>query len=64
MMRELGAPWIFDTDEPAALLGGWMATVTDPAVVGNAWKRWPFPAAPAHVPGVPRGYLVEARKSR
>jgi hypothetical protein len=62
MMRDLGAPWRFGTDEPAELLRGWDAIVTDPAVAGNAWGRWPFPAAPAEARGVPRGYLVEATK--
>jgi hypothetical protein len=62
MMRELGAPWIFGSDEPAALLPAWRARVTEPAIVGNELKRWPFPAAPPGVPGVPRGYLIEAFK--
>lgn len=61
VMRELGAPWIFGTDDPAALLPAWTVTPIDPAVVGNAWKRWPFPAAPA-APGAPRGYLLAATK--
>lgn len=64
MMRELGAPWIFGTDEPSALLPGWAVTTTDPAVVGNAWKRWPFPAALPEARSVPRGYLLEAHKPR
>lgn len=63
MMRELGAPWQFGTDDPASLMpGAWETSVTEPAVVGNQWKRWPFPAAPPGVPGVPRGYLIEGRK--
>jgi methyltransferase (TIGR00027 family) len=62
MMRELGAPWIFGSDEPAALLPAWRARVTEPAIVGNELKRWPFPVAPTNVPGVPRGYLIEAFK--
>jgi len=62
MMRELGAPWTFGTDDPGALLPGWRAQVTEPAIVGNALKRWPFPAAPPGFPGVPRGYLIEAVK--
>jgi methyltransferase (TIGR00027 family) len=62
MMQALGAPWRFGSDEPAALLETWKAVVTDPAVVGNAWNRWPFPAAPAGARDVPRGYLVEATK--
>ena len=63
MMRELGAPWIFGSDDPGALLPGWQTQVTEPAIVGNALKRWPFPAAPPGVPGVPRGYLIEATKA-
>jgi methyltransferase (TIGR00027 family) len=62
MMRELGAPWIFGCEDPASLVPSWQASVTEPAIVGNAWKRWPFPAAPPGTSGVPRGYLVEARK--
>jgi methyltransferase (TIGR00027 family) len=64
MMRALGAPWKFGTDDPAALLPAWSARVVEPAVVGNAWKRWPFPAAPPGMPGVPRSYFVEAKKPR
>jgi hypothetical protein len=50
MMRELGAPWIYGSEQPEELLTGWNANVTEPAIVGNAWKRWPFPAAPRGVP--------------
>lgn len=63
MMREHGAPWIFGTDDPGSLLPGWQANVTEPGIVGNALKRWPFPVAPPGVPGVPRGYLIEAIKA-
>jgi methyltransferase (TIGR00027 family) len=61
-MRELGAPWLFASDAPAALVErhGWVAEVVDPAVLGNAWGRWPYPAAPADRPGIARGYLIEA----
>ena len=52
----------FGTDDPGSLLPGWRAQVTEPAIVGNALKRWPFPAAPPGFPGVPRGYLIEAVK--
>lgn len=61
MMEQFGAPWIFGTDTPGELLPGWTTVVTEPAIVGNQWKRWPFPAAPPGVPGVPRGYLAEAK---
>jgi methyltransferase (TIGR00027 family) len=64
-MQKLGAPWIFGSDTPAAFVEdrGWTATVTDIAEPGNKWKRWAHPAVPADVPGVPRGYFVEAVKT-
>jgi methyltransferase (TIGR00027 family) len=64
-MQKLGAPWIFGTDTPAALVEdrGWTVTVTDAAEPGNRWNRWMHPVVPADVPGAPRGYLVEAIKA-
>jgi methyltransferase (TIGR00027 family) len=64
-MRQLGAPWTFSTDTPAALVEGrgWTATVTDVAEPGNSWNRWAHPVVPLNVPGVPRGYFVEATKN-
>lgn len=64
-MEKLGAPWVFSSDTPAALVKdyGWNATVTDMAVPGNAWKRWAHPPVPADVPNAPRGYFVEAIKA-
>jgi methyltransferase (TIGR00027 family) len=64
MMENHGAPWIFGSDEPGSLVErhGWKASPTEPAIVGNALGRWPFPPIPANVPGAPRGYLVEAVK--
>jgi methyltransferase (TIGR00027 family) len=63
-MAEQGSPWLFGTDEPGDLAAGlgWTADVTDVAVPGNAWGRWFAPAVPLDVPGVPRGYFVEATK--
>ena len=63
-MAANGAPWVFGTDEPGALIQrlGWTATVTDVAAVGNAWNRWFTPAVPLDVPGVPRGYFVHATR--
>jgi methyltransferase (TIGR00027 family) len=63
-MERLGAPWVFGSDTPAALVEnhGWSATVTDMAVPGNKWKRWAHPPVPADVPNAPRGYFVEAIK--
>ncbi|WIM87605.1 SAM-dependent methyltransferase [Candidatus Mycobacterium wuenschmannii] len=64
-MKKLGAPWVFSSDDPGALAGnvGWMPTVTDMAVPGNAWTRWAHPPIPADVPNAPRGYFVEAVKA-
>jgi methyltransferase (TIGR00027 family) len=64
-MATLGAPWIFGSDTPAALVTGrgWAAAVTDAAEPGNRWNRWAHPVVPADVPGVPRGYFVEAVKA-
>jgi methyltransferase (TIGR00027 family) len=63
-MAETGSPWLFGTDrpgEPAQRLG-WSAHVVDIADIGNRWNRWPAPAIPLEVPGVPRGYFVVAAR--
>jgi methyltransferase (TIGR00027 family) len=61
-MRDLGAPWVFATDDPAALLPRrWAVVDHDPADEGRRWGRWPFPAPPPDFTGAPRGHLVEAR---
>ncbi len=64
-MQKLGAPWVFGTDTPDALVEhrGWTATVTDMAVPGNRWERWAHPPIPAEVPNAPRGYFIEAIKA-
>jgi methyltransferase (TIGR00027 family) len=64
MMAELGAPWTFGTDDPAGLVTarGWEAATVDLGEPGTRWGRWPFALVPVGVPGVPRSYLVEARK--
>lgn len=61
-MQDLGAPWLFGTDDPAALVAahGWTAAVTDIASHGLHLGRWPMPFAPG--PGGPRGYLVAATR--
>jgi methyltransferase (TIGR00027 family) len=63
-MVEQGSPWLFATDAPGELMTdlGWSSSVTDVAEAGNRWGRWPVPAVPADIPGVPRGYFVEATK--
>jgi methyltransferase (TIGR00027 family) len=63
-MRRLGAPWVFGTDAPAALVEGrgWTAVITDVAEPGTRWDRWEHPVVPMDVPGVPRGYFMVATK--
>ena len=64
-MQQLGAPWRFSTDTPAALVQGrgWTAAVTDVAEAGNRWHRWEHPAVPLGVAEVLRGYFIEATKA-
>jgi methyltransferase (TIGR00027 family) len=64
-MERMGAPWRFGTDDPEGMLAaiGWEANVTEPAVVGARFGRWPFPVVARDVKGVPRSYLVEGRKT-
>jgi methyltransferase (TIGR00027 family) len=61
-MAKMGAPWCFGVDEPEPFFAalGWQATVTEPGDV--APPRWPLPRVPRQVPGVPRSFLVEARR--
>jgi methyltransferase (TIGR00027 family) len=61
-MRDNGAPWLFGTDDPAELVPGWSAVVTDVAEPGNRWGRWYAPVTPSDVPDAPRGYFVVATK--
>lgn len=63
-MADQGSPWLFATDAPGELAEahGWSSVVTDVAEPGYRWGRWHAPAVPPDVPGVPRGYFVEAIK--
>ena len=63
-MAEQGSPWLFGADAPGELAEdlGWSSHVTDIAEPGNRWGRWHAPAVPPDVPGIPRGYFVEAHK--
>lgn len=63
-VERLGAPWKFGTDEPEALLQplGWKVTAHDLGTFAAEVGRWPWPVVPRSVPGVPRSFLVEARR--
>lgn len=59
-----GAPGRFGTNDPESLLArhGWEADVTQPGERGANYERWPRPKVPRQVPGLPRSFLVRARK--
>ena len=62
-LKALQAPWEFGTDDPEGFLAaiGWQVTeVAEPGEVSHG--RWPYPVVPRSVPGVPRTYLVTARR--
>jgi methyltransferase (TIGR00027 family) len=64
-MTDLGAPWIFGTDTPGALIEplGWTAEITDVAEPGYHRQLWPAPPQPLDIPDLPRGFFVAATKN-
>jgi methyltransferase (TIGR00027 family) len=60
-----GAPGRFGTNAPETLMAhhGWEADVTQPGEEGANYGRWPTPMVPREVPGLPRSFLVRARRS-
>jgi methyltransferase (TIGR00027 family) len=64
-MATMGTPWRSAADDPEALLAshGWRAEVREPGEPEVSRHRWPYPVMPRIVPGVPRSFLVTARKS-
>jgi methyltransferase (TIGR00027 family) len=54
----------FGTNNPETLLAerGWEAEVTQPGEQEANYGRWPYPVAPREVPGIPRIFLVRARR--
>jgi methyltransferase (TIGR00027 family) len=65
MLEEMGCPWRFGTDEPEELLAGygWSARAFVAGSPEANYNRWPYPAAPRSMPGIPRSYLVTARRT-
>ncbi len=59
-----GAPGKFGTNDPEKLMArhGWEAGATQPGEEGANFGRWPRPIVPREVPGVPRSFLVKARR--
>jgi methyltransferase (TIGR00027 family) len=64
-LARLGAPGRFGTNDPERLMSrhGWEADVTQPGEEGANFGRWPRPMLPREVPGLPRSFLVRARRS-
>ena len=61
----LGLVGRFGANDPEGLLAGhgWEAErVAQPGERGANYGRWPYPVAPRGVPGVPRLFLVRARR--
>jgi methyltransferase (TIGR00027 family) len=58
------APLRFGTDTPETLFAetGWQATVAQPGDEDANYGRWSFPVVPRGLPGVPRSFLVAARR--
>ena len=59
-----GARGRFETNDPESLLArhGWEARVTQPGEEGADFGRWPGPVVPRRLPGLPRSFLVRARR--
>jgi methyltransferase (TIGR00027 family) len=59
-----GAPGRFGTNDPETLMArhGWEANVTQPGEESANFGRWPRPMVPRDVPGLPRSFLVRARR--
>jgi methyltransferase (TIGR00027 family) len=58
-----GVPWLFGSDDPEGLLGrAGFRDVEKKEPPEVAHGRWPYPIAPSWMQGVPRTYLVVARR--
>ena len=60
----LGCAWRFGTPEPEQLLArhGWSAAVVMPGESQADYGRWPYPVASRDMLGIPRSYLMTARR--
>ena len=64
-LAELGCPWVFGVGDPVAFLTqyGWRGEWVSPGDPEANYGRWAFPVAPREVPGLPRTFLVTARRT-
>ena len=64
-LADCGMVWRFGTDTPEVLFAshGWRAQVHQPGDPHANFGRWSYPVYPRRQSGVPRSFLVVARKS-
>lgn len=64
MQARAGAPWLSAMDEPEKQLGalGWDVSLTQAGAPELNFGRWPFPAIPVAMPGIPHHWFVEAHR--
>jgi hypothetical protein len=63
-LAELGCPWTFGVNDPVEFLAqnGWRGEWVTAGEPQANYGRWPFPVAPRSMPGLPRTFLVTARR--
>lgn len=61
----LGSPLRFGTNRPEELLAeyGWTAKAIQPGESGAHYGRWPYPVPPRGISGLPRSFLLTARRA-
>ena len=64
-LAELGCPWTFGVSDPVAFLAqyGWRGEWVSPGDPEANYGRWTFPVMPRSMPGMPRTFLVTARRA-
>jgi methyltransferase (TIGR00027 family) len=64
MQAQSGAPWIGTMDDPQGFLAAlqWNAKLISPGDPEANFGRWPYPAIPATMPGMPHLWFVTAWK--
>jgi methyltransferase (TIGR00027 family) len=64
-LADFGCPWRFGVRDPIEFLAerGWRGVAVVPGEPEANYGRWPFPVMPRNVPGIPRTFLVTARRA-